>query len=132
MKSKFGYVFIIATCVMLTLGAMTAALAGGETGIGVAEGVTVTINDGKSGLAAALIALAAPLVTAVVKWLWVKIPTGLIPIICSVAGLLIALAAHYVAGWSVTWWQGLLLGIAGIGVREIVDRGKQVVSPPPI
>jgi hypothetical protein len=102
------------------------------SGLSVADGVAVTVGDGKFELAAALIALLSPLVTAGVKLLWERIPTGLIPVVCSAAGLALALAAHYVAGLDVTWWQGLLLGLAGIGVREVVDRGRQAVAPPPM
>jgi hypothetical protein len=115
--------------VLLALPLLTLALK--AQAVNVTDGVAVTVTDGRFDLAASLIALLAPMVTAGVKWAWVKIPTGLIPIICSVAGLLIALAAHYLGGIDVTWWQGLLLGIAGIGVREIVDRGRQAVATPP-
>jgi hypothetical protein len=128
MKTKTCRLLFIIAGALLALPLLTVWLK--AQGVEVADGVTVNVADGKFDLANSLIALIAPLVTAGVKLLWPKIPAGLIPVVCAAAGLLLAIGSHYIAGLNVTWWQGLLLGIAGIGVREIVDRGRQAVVPP--
>lgn len=74
---------------------------------------------------AALIIAITPFIVAGIKLLAPKMPTKLLPVIAAVTGLALTLPAHYLAGIDVNWWQGLLLGIAGVGLRELYDQLKQ-------
>ena len=74
---------------------------------------------------ATLITAITPLLIAGIKLLVPKIQTKLIPLIAGVIGLGLALAANYLAGIDVNWWQGVLLGIAGVGFRELYDQLRQ-------
>ena len=74
---------------------------------------------------ATLITALTPFIVAGIKWVIPKMPTKLIPLIAGVIGLALALGAHYFIGLDVNWWQGVLLGIAGVGLRELYDQLKQ-------
>ena len=64
----------------------------------------------------------APLITAGMKWLIPRLPTWIIPMLCTGIGTL----GTYVAQWAATnqtnVWTAIGLGLAGIGVREVLDQ----------
>lgn len=76
----------------------------------------------------AIIALAvpvlSPLITAAMKWLIPKLPSWSIPMICTGLGTLSAYIAQWSAGVDLSVGVAIGLGLAGIGVREILDQLK--------
>ena len=70
----------------------------------------------------------SPLVTAGLKWLQPRIPSWAIPTICTALGTLGA----YIAQWSAVGQTNVAvaigLGLAGIGVREVLDQLKKPVT----
>jgi hypothetical protein len=60
-----------------------------------------------------------------------KIPSWLKPILATVLGSLIDLANHYITGATFSPATGAALGAAGVGLREVVDQLKQMLSPSP-
>lgn len=66
----------------------------------------------------------APLLTAAVKFISPKIPTWLLPIICTVLGTLGNYVAQVATSNQSNVWAAVGLGLAGIGVREIIDQLK--------
>ena len=71
---------------------------------------------------AALIIAITPILVAAVKAIAPRIPTWLVPISASLIGCVLAFAGSYFAGVDVNWWQGLLLGLGGVGLREIINQ----------
>ena len=64
------------------------------------------------------------LVSLVKKWI-PAIPKGWLPVACATFGLLLALIEHLATGSGVTVGQGLLLGAAGVMIREAIDQAKK-------
>jgi hypothetical protein len=121
---------LIAITMLVFAGLFTAPL--WAEAVTVAEGITVSVSDGKFELAAALITLITPIIIWGIKKAAPHIPTAWLPIIAPVLGAGLAVLAHFTAGIEVNWWQGVLLGSAGVGLRELDDQSKQVISPPPM
>ena len=71
---------------------------------------------------AALIIAITPILVAAIKAIAPRIPTWLVPISASLIGCVLAFAGSYFAGVDVNWWQGLLLGLGGVGLREILNQ----------
>jgi hypothetical protein len=67
----------------------------------------------------------APAVVFLVKLVWTKIPTVLIPVLATIIGAGGNLAATYVAGHPTNIGIAIALGLASIGAREIVDQIKK-------
>lgn len=72
----------------------------------------------------------APILTAGVKWLLPKIPPLLLPMICTGLGTLSGYLAQVGVGEHTNVGVAIGLGLAGIGVREILDQVKKVSAPP--
>lgn len=75
----------------------------------------------------ALLAALVPAVIALFKKIVPDIPSWAIPLMAPVLGFggdfLLSLLSHVPA----TGWKGALAGLAGVGVREIVDQAKQAL-----
>ena len=73
-----------------------------------------------------------PLLTAGLKKVVPKVPTPVLPIFATGAGA----AAHYIGTYAVGQEQNLLLsvllGAAGIAVREVYDQVTKAVAPPTV
>jgi len=71
---------------------------------------------------AALIIAITPIIIALIKNIAPRIPTFIIPVIAPLIGWLLSFLATWLAGVEVSWWQGLLLGLTGVGLREVVSN----------
>lgn len=70
-----------------------------------------------------------PLVIAGIKALKPKIPTWLLPLIAGPLGALLEYINHLVMGGNMNIAVAVLLGLAGVGVREVVDQLRPVSDP---
>lgn len=77
-----------------------------------------------------LVPVIAPLATALVKWLTPRIPPWALPTLCAALGTLATYIATATTSADLNPWLGILLGVAGIGVREILDQTKKAIKPP--
>lgn len=77
----------------------------------------------------ALTPFIGPLLTAFVKSVAPKIPSGYIPAIAVALGVATNALGTVVINGDVSWWKAVLLGLAGIGIRELKDRIKPAESP---
>jgi hypothetical protein len=91
--------------------------------------IAAIIND----IGLPLIAVIVPLIVAAFKKVVPDIPSFLLPVIAPVlgagGGLLLAWLASVPGGG----WKGAAAGLAGVGVRELVDQLKKALpaaSPP--
>lgn len=76
----------------------------------------------------AVIAIVTPLLIAGIKLLVPRIPGAWLPIIAAALGFLLDLIAHFATGTSTNGTLALLLGLAGVGVREAVDQVKKATT----
>lgn len=78
-----------------------------------------------------LVPILTPLLIAGLKWLVPRLPGYTIPVICTALGTLLS----YIAQWAITNTDNVglavALGLASIGVREVLDQLKKVVVTPP-
>ncbi len=87
----------------------------------------------KSDLLLTLIPLAVPMLVALAKSGISKLPTWSLPILAAGLGELLNFLLGLAGQPNTTVLNGVLLGAAGVGVREIVDqvKSKVVTSPTP-
>ena len=71
---------------------------------------------------ALLITGLTPFIIAGVKTLLPRIQAKLLPALAGLVGLALTLPSQYLAGINVNWWQGLLLGLGGVGLRELYSQ----------
>lgn len=71
----------------------------------------------------------APLIVALVKKIKPNIPTFVLPIICTVGGALVTWLASIALHNPNNILLGAALGLAGVGVREIIDQLKPDAAP---
>lgn len=71
----------------------------------------------------------APLIVTLVKKIKPNIPTWLLPVICTVGGALVTWIASIALHNPNNIILGAALGLAGVGVREIIDQLKPVPQP---
>lgn len=74
-----------------------------------------------------VILIASPIATSFVKWLIGKHKT-LIPYVCAALGGLLSIVSDIAGIQGVPVAVGVLLGIAGIGLREIYDQTKKALT----
>lgn len=79
----------------------------------------------------ALIPLAVPVLIALLKAFVPKIPGVALPIIAPVLGAVADIALHYAGVSTLGPLWGMVLGSAGVGLRELQDQLKQTVLPAP-
>ncbi len=79
----------------------------------------------------ALIPLAVPVVIALLKAFLPKIPGMALPIIAPMLGAVADIALHYAGVTTLGPLWGMVLGSAGVGLRELQDQLKQVILPAP-
>lgn len=84
-----------------------------------------------SGLPLALIPVIVPLLVSVGKWLVPKLPSWSLPIIAPALGAVIDLINAKSTGGTWSPLTSGALGMAGVGLREIVDQVKQKIVPKP-
>jgi hypothetical protein len=78
-----------------------------------------------------IVALLVPLVVQLLKTkVMPSIPVWLIPILALVLGPLGEFAVAKLTATTMTGWSGALAGLAGVGVREIVDQLRKALAPP--
>lgn len=65
-----------------------------------------------------------PLIIAGVKKILPSIPTWLIPVMTPFLGASVDVLNHFATGSSTNLLLSALLGLAGVGVREVVDQLK--------
>ena len=76
-----------------------------------------------------IVALLVPLLVQLFKTRIVpSIPIWLIPILAMVLGPLGEFVVTKLSGTAMTGWAGALAGLAGVGVREIVDQLKKALT----
>jgi hypothetical protein len=78
----------------------------------------------------ALIPLAVPVVIALLKAFVPKIPSLALPILAPLLGAFADIALHYAGVATLGPLWGMVLGSAGVGLRELQDQLKQTVLPP--
>ncbi len=71
----------------------------------------------------------APLIVTLVKKIKPNIPTFVLPIICTLGGALVTWLASIAMHNQNNIILGLALGLAGVGVREVVDQLKPEPAP---
>ena len=80
------------------------------------------------GIVPALLPVITPLLIAGIKLVITKLPTWSLPVIAPLlAGVLDAVNAYF-TGVSIGPLQAGLLGLAGVGVREVVDQAKHRIA----
>lgn len=65
-----------------------------------------------------------PMLVAGIKWLTPKIPTWSLPLIAGSLGGLTGLISNIASHNTGNLWLSVALGLAGVGVREVVDQLK--------
>lgn len=84
--------------------------------------------------ASAIITFATPIIVPIiiagVKLLKPNIPTWLLPVLAGPLGALVEYINHLSTGSTTNMVVAVLLGLAGVGVREVVDQ-LTPVSPEP-
>jgi hypothetical protein len=75
-----------------------------------------------------LIPIFTPLIIQAVKMFVPKIPTLWLPVMAPFLGALLDVISHYSTGSNISIGTAAALGLAGVGVREVVDQ-IQKVSP---
>lgn len=85
--------------------------------------IAALIND----IGLPLIAALVPVIVAAFKTLLPKVPTFLLPLLAPILGAAGDLLLGLLAGVPATGWKGALAGLAGVGVREIVDQTKKAL-----
>lgn len=70
-----------------------------------------------------------PIVIAGIKAVKPKIPTWILPLIAGPLGGLLDVINHYATGSASNLVVAVLLGLAGVGVREVVDQLKPTPEP---
>lgn len=75
-----------------------------------------------------MLMILVPLVISQAKRL-VGAQTWLLPIIAPILGAAADVLAHYATGVGVGTIQAMILGMAGVGLREVVDQLKKKVTP---
>jgi hypothetical protein len=74
-----------------------------------------------------LIAVLVPIIIAAFKNLLPKVPSWALPLLAPILGAAGDAVLALLAGVPVTGWQGALAGLAGVGVREVVDQAKKAI-----
>lgn len=64
----------------------------------------------------------APAIVELVKYITDKAPKWCLPLIAGLAGGLVEVINGIATGDAVTGWQGVALGLSGVGVRELVTQ----------
>lgn len=70
-----------------------------------------------------------PLIIAGVKLIKPNIPTWLLPVLAGPLGALLGYITHLTTGSELHMATAVLLGLAGVGVREVIDQIKPVSDP---
>lgn len=70
-----------------------------------------------------------PLVLAGVKWILPKIPTWMIPVLAPVLGGLVGIISNAALSAQGNLMVAVALGMAGVGLREIIDQLKPEPKP---
>lgn len=96
-----------------------------------ATGTPVTASFTANDVVALLTPVVVPLIIAGMKLLMPKIPSWILPLIAPVLGVLINIIDQAVTSHAGNIWLAAALGLAGVGVREVVDQTKQTVTAPP-
>lgn len=80
------------------------------------------------------ITLLTPVVVPILVWgakkLLADIPSVLLPILATVLGVGVTQLGVYMAGGHYGIVEGALLGLGGVGLREVLDQVKKVIGPP--
>lgn len=74
-----------------------------------------------------LIALVVPVIVAAFKKMLPKVPSWALPLLAPILGAAGDAILAVLAGVPMTGWQGALAGLAGVGVREVVDQTKKAI-----
>lgn len=70
----------------------------------------------------AVIVAVTPLVIAAMKWIAPKVPSRIIPVLAPAIGAAVSILGHYTGIWTGDATAGALLGMAGVGLREMYDQ----------
>ncbi len=122
MKSYVRHLFTrLLTACVLALSSVNAMAQGAAEAVAVVAESAVSLTWQQ-----ALIPVLTPLVIAGVKWLVPSIPKAWLPLSAPVIGLLIDVVTHFAAGTAMNPTVALVLGAAGVGLRE----AKKQLTPP--
>jgi len=69
-----------------------------------------------------IIVAITPVLIEVIKWAAPKIPGKIIPIVAPALGAMADMAGSYAGLWASNPIAGALLGMAGVGLRELYDQ----------
>ena len=75
-----------------------------------------------------LIAALVPLVVAFIRRMLPSIPKSLLPILAAVVGPVVDQLLALIPTMNAIGWQAALLGLAGVGVREVFDQSKKALT----
>lgn len=92
----------------------------------------VAAPDSRDAWLVVLIPAVVPLLVAAAKKLIVKLPTWVMPILAAALGEAINWVSGLLGGPSVGAVAGVLLGAAGVGVREVLDQVKTRITEGPV
>lgn len=81
------------------------------------------------GLLLALIPVIVPVIVAFLKWAIQFLPSWSLPIIASALGEVINYVSGLAGGPTTSVLNGLMLGAAGVGLREVVDQVRSKIKP---
>jgi len=113
---------------LLALIVLTGCTAYAQTNV-VVPSVPGVKAEGTS-LLLALVPLAVPMIVALAKSVIKFLPSWSLPIIGAGLGELLNFLSGLAGGPSTTALNGVLLGAAGVGTREIYDQLKNKIKPP--
>lgn len=83
----------------------------------------------RSTLVPVLIPVLVPVVIALLKWAVGRMPKWLLPILAPLLGAAADIASSYATGTALGPVWAAALGLAGVGLREIVDQARKAVAP---
>lgn len=75
-----------------------------------------------------LIAALVPIIVAGIRKLLPGIPKPILPILAAVAGPAVDQLLALIPTIDAIGWQAAVLGLAGVGVREVFDQSKKALS----
>ena len=76
-----------------------------------------------------LITAVVPVAVAAIKRLLPRLPKPLLPVLAAALGPAADALLAWLASVPVIGWQAALLGLAGVGLREVVDQTAKALKP---
>lgn len=77
-----------------------------------------------------LVAFLVPLIVAAIKKYLDQVPSWALPIIAGPLGYGVDWAVAWLSNYPAMGWKAVIVGLAGVGVREVYDQTKKAITPP--